>query len=311
MEAGASFCPKCGKPALSGASFCAYCGAELPRLEQAVSPKADRRAIRPPERDALVGPCCVIHTGKHALDIRAVGRIVAEETEMPLSDVTRRMRTTKGFVALELDAEKAIALAKRIETQLGLPMLTLPMADCLALPPPMRMREVAIGADGLTCQAYTWDETVPLAASWDEVFLISCGRLDLERVTEREKTRAPSRNLFDRMVPELQTDRYAEYVIDLVLFDPWRRLRLDHNSASYALRDQESLIDEKLAALRECGRSLLHCAETVPVGPGLPLLASHAADWEWEPLSFLSKLDFDSYTHWLMQLVRYGYSIAA
>lgn len=305
-----AFCPHCGKSTLPGASFCAWCGEPFPSTAPPCQP-ADKvsRSIPLPGDINPADTCLVIHTGDGAMNIPKVGRVVAKAVELPLGDVTRRMRTTKGFVATGIQGQIATDLANQL-AELGVHAFVLSQADCVPLPEIMRMRHIEITDHGLSCEAYTWDQTESIHVPWKEVFLISAGRLALEHVSERER-QVESGNPFDRMVPNLTTSHYNEFLIDILLFKPWRRLRLDYNLAAYAFTDAKP--DSQLAhrEIHTCARGLLAHGHNVPTNAGAALLAGQSEKWEWEKLTFLNKTDFDSYTHWLLQLVRYGFPIPA
>jgi len=307
-----AFCPYCGKPVVAGASFCAYCGKPLPKARDSVAgPDLHSRAIPVPPRDAMQGPCAVIYTGGKPLDIRRAGRIVAQVLAAPLPDVTRNIRTSRGFVATRVPGPRAIALAERLEKELGVKVLILPEADCLSLPPAMRMREVHMDTSGVRCQAYTWDETTELSVRWDEMFLVSCARLELERVSQvEEPVRQKTGNPFDRFVPVLETETRHEFLIDVVLHKPWRRLRLDFNTSAYALSESEPNPETLLASLQACAESLMNYGRSVPMNRGVRLLALNAPDSDWAEFTFANKADFEAYTRWLLHLVRYGHPIA-
>jgi len=304
-----AFCPYCGKRTLEGAFYCPYCGKPLPRAEE-TAPDLKSRAIRPPARESLRGPCALIYAGGKPLEIPRAGRTVAQLLSAPLPDVTRNMKASRGFIASGVPADKAVELAERLEKELDIRVLVLPQSDCLPLPQAMRMREIQIDAAGIRCQAYTWDQTTDLAARWEEVFLVSCARLEVERVSEvEEPRRKKSPNPFDRFVPVLETITRHEFLIDVILNDPWRRLRLDYNTNAYALTESEPAPEMLFAALRACAESLVKHAHSVPMNRGVHLLAVGAGDSDWAQLSFANKSDFDAYTRWLLHLVRYGYAI--
>lgn len=305
-----AYCPHCGKSALPGASFCAWCGKPFPATAQPSQPgNKVSRSIPLPEDINPADTCLVIHTGDSAMNIPSVGRVVARATELPLGDVTRRMRTTKGFVATGIQGQIATDLANQL-AELGVHTFVLPQADGVPLPEIIRMRRIETTGHGLSCEAYTWNQTESIHVSWEEVFLISAGRLALERVSERER-QVESGNPFDRLVPNLTTSRYNEFLIDILLFEPWRRLRLDYNLAAYAFTDAQADPQLTLREIQTCARGLLTHGHNVPTNAGAALLAGQSEEWEWEKLTFLSKTDFDSYTHWLLQLVRYGFPIPA
>lgn len=308
MTSDGRFCSHCGKPALAGAAFCAYCGEPFPVSAQPDEALVrNERAVSLPDYRSAAGACHVIHTGECDMNIPRVGRVVAKATKLPLGDVTRRMRTTKGFVASGVGGETAAELVHDL-AGLGVRAFVLPEADCIPLPEIMRMRHVEITRDGLACEAYTWNQTERVELPWEEVFLVSIGRLALERVSERE-VQAESSNPFERMVPNLVTNSYKEFMTDIVLFAPWRRLRLDYNTASYAFTDNEADPEHALKEMKSCARGLAVHGHELPMNAGVALLGGRSEEWEWERLTFLGKADFDSYTHWLVQLVRYGYAV--
>ena len=313
MSSQASFCSYCGKPTVADAAYCAFCGKELSTSAEAAAQATGLvgRAVAVADRASLDGRCAVILAGGGVMDISRVGRLVAEATRTPLPDVTRKMRTTKGFLATDLEAGEAVSLADRIEGEVGVRVLVIPEEACVSMPRAMRMRAVEIDGEGIHCQAYTWDQTEGLDASWEEVFLVSCGRLALEQVRESPREAPRAGNAFDT-VPDLVTRRYNEFLIDIVLCPPWRRLRLDYNTAGYVFRapaDPESERERALGVLRECAINLQGHGRGVPMNRGVNCLAGGASDAEWQDLTFLSKLDFDSHTHWLIQLVRFGVGI--
>ena len=88
-----AFCPYCGKPAVTEAAFCAYCGSALHREPEAAEPV--QRSVPVPGPSDLEGPCTVFYTGQQAMNVRRVGRLVADTTGKPLPDVTREMRTCR------------------------------------------------------------------------------------------------------------------------------------------------------------------------------------------------------------------------
>jgi hypothetical protein len=237
------------------------------------------------------------------MDIRRVGRLVAEAVKRPLPDVTRELRNSRGFIAKGLAAAVAVALAEKAERELSAPVMVLADADCVALPSAMRMRDMAVDAEGIRCEAYTWDRTERIAARWDEVFLISCGRLETERAVEAsEDLNAESRG---RMTPLVMEKRH-EFLLDMVLFEPWRLLRLDQNSAAFSLTEMQRGPEDTLGPLYRCAFNLRQCAQGVPMNRGVESLAAGASNVAWEPLTFLNKRDFETYTSWLVQLLRYG-----
>ena len=295
---------------MPGAAFCAFCGGSVaPPARESVE-----RAIPPPDRRKLAGPCSVIYTGGEEMDVRRVGRLVAEAVMQPLPDVTRQMRTSKGFLATGLEAGMAVDLGERAERELKAPILVVPDDACVPLPLAMRMRQAVLDADGIRCDAYTWNLTEHVTATWDAVFLISCGRLQIEEVVEERDASATRTGFFMRQNSSLVTNTHYEYLLDMVLcnFDreggaeEWRRLRLDQNTSAFSLTEMKTDPEQRVGPLYRSAINIERYAKTVPMNAGASLLASGASGAAWEPLTFLSKNDFDMYTRWLLQLVRFG-----
>jgi hypothetical protein len=242
------------------------------------------------------------------MDVRRVGRLVAEAVKRPLPDVTRELRNSRGFIAKGLPAPIAVALAEKAERELSAPVLVLADADCAALPPVMRIRDIMVAAEGIRCEAYAWDRTEHIAARWDEVFLISCGRLEIEYAVEAaDESLADARS---RTTPLVMEKRH-EFLIDVVLFEPWRVLRLDQNAAAFSMTEMRREPETTVGPLYRCAFNLRHLAQGVPMNRGVELLAAGGSDVVWEPLTFINKRDFETYTSWLVQLLRYGRPIPA
>jgi hypothetical protein len=242
------------------------------------------------------------------MDVRRVGRLVAEAVPRPLPDVTRELRNSRGFIARELAAPIAVALAEKAERELSAPVMVLAEADCVALPPAIRMHGTVADTAGIRCEAYTWNQTERIAARWDEVFLISCGRLEIEYAVEApEDLNWETRS---RTAPLVMEKRH-EFLIDVVLFEPWRLLRLDQNAAAFSLTEMRRGPEDALGPLYRCAFNLRRFAAGVPMNRGVELLAAGASEAVWESLTFLNKRDFETYTSWLVQLLRYGRPIPA
>jgi len=308
MTESAQKCPNCHLAAPRGALFCSSCGAAI--AATAPAPPQTERSIPLPVRATLQGPCTVLYAGDEELDVRQVGRAIASRTGRPLSDVTRMLRASKGFLATALDTPSAISLAEQIERDLQAPVVVLPDSAVIPLPSAMRMRRVAINALGIRCDAYSWDSTEPLEIPWADIFLISCARLEVQEVVEFYEEGGGARDMLGRQLPNFITSKRLEYVLDIILRDPWRRLRLDQNTVAFSLTELRRDREQSLGALH---RSLMHLeryAEGAPRNCGLALLASGASEAACQSITFQDKRDFDSYTHWLIQLVRFGHPIA-
>lgn len=307
MTESAQKCSKCLHEVPPGASFCPSCGAAT--AQAAPAPQTER-STKPPDRASLSGPCTVIYAGEEELDIRRVGRLIVACTKRPLPDITRDLRASKGVLASALGARVAVALAERIETDLCGPVLVVPDAQIISLPPAVRMRRIAINALGIRCDAYSWDNTESMEIDWNSVFLISCGRLEVQEVVESRDESGIYKDPIGRQLPNLVTNTHHEYVLDLVLRDPWRRLRLDQNTVAFSLTEMRRDRDQSLSTLHRSVMHLDRYAAGAPRNRGVGLLVSGAPEAAAQSLTFQSKRSFDLYTHWLMQLVRFGFPIA-
>lgn len=268
------------------------------------------RSVPSPARETLAGVCNVIYAGAEEMDVRRVGRFVADAVGRPIADITRELRNSKGFLATGLDAPKAVALAEKVEQELKAPVLVLPEGEAVALPPPMRMRHAAVDGRGLRCEAYTWDRTVEVAATWNDIFLVSCGRLEIQHAVESASD-VPISGLGARPATSLVMQIRHEFLLDIILWEPWRRLRLDQNTSAFSLTEMKRGPDESVGALYRNAVNLDRFAQGVPMNRGVSLLAGGASGSAWQSLTFYNKRDFDSYTDWLVQLVRYGRPIPA
>jgi hypothetical protein len=243
-----------------------------------------------------------------------VGRRVAEAFGRPLSDVTRDLRFSRGIVAEGLADQDALALTRDLRA-MGAEAVTLGEADVVSLPPLQRLHRPRFDAQGLRGEAYTWDRTEPFAATWDSVFMLAVGRVRFSEVIEVAKEEpspqkrrwAPIAAQFERHIPKLETRAWTEYVLDIVLFDPWRRLRMDENPVAWALT--RGADEDQRKAIMEAGSRLHEIDHGVPANRGVEMLANYAPDEAWEPLTFEGKQAFDAYVRWIMQLVRYGLPI--
>ena len=252
------------------------------------------------------------------MQAQRVGRLVADAVKQPLPDVTRNLRTSKGILATSMPPEQAVELAEKIEGELQESVLVVPDNSCVPAIQPTRMRHITFNENGLECEAYSWDQTEKVEAPWDHVFLVSCGRLELQELVENGNDSA-DRPMFSRKpLPTLMRVTRHEFLLDVILFDPpgssangWRNLRLDQNTAAFAWTEIHQDTAVKVGPLYRSAIKLEPMGDLVPMNRGVSLLSSGTPDSDWEPLTFLNKRDFESYTYWLMQLVRYGRPIPA
>lgn len=306
----ARFCHGCGRLALPGAAFCPHCGVRLGQRPVRSSASATGRAVAPPDESQLVGECAVVASRLSEESIPAVGRLVASAVGRPLPDVTRDIRDSRGVLARGLAKERAVELMEQLRG-IAVEAVALGEGTFVPLPPLQRMRGLSVSEDGITCEAYTWDSTRNLEAPWERVFLAAAGRLRVAEVVEVEKPHEKRRkgvvaSQIEKRIPKLETRIRLENMLDVVLFEPWERLRLDENSAAYALAGTER---DEHAAIQEAATLLYAAEHDAPCDQGLELMATRAPEDLWAAYTFDSKAEFDAYVEWLVQLVRYGFEM--
>ena len=312
----AKFCNVCGQLILPGATVCPHCGAKFGPVRGSVSPAATSRALPLPAPESLRGACAAVAADGGASGMPEVGRLVAEVTGKPLPDVTREMRVSRGILAMRLTADDARRLVKELR-RIGVRAFALGEKDFVPEPRTRRMREAIFERRGVKCEAFTWDRSQSLRVSWRRVFMVLGGRLRLEEVYEvpREKPEQGRRGLwrigsikeeFDRRVPVLATRVRYESLLDVILYEPWERLRLDENEAAYGDAEEEGALH---AAVRKAADRVYRIRHEAPFNSGIELLATEAPTEAWEDLTFASKQEFDAYSLWLIQLARYGFDI--
>jgi hypothetical protein len=80
---------------------------------------------------------------------------------------------------------------------------------------------------------------------------------------------------------------------------------------AFSLTEMQRGPEDTLGALFRCAFNLRQLARGVPVNRAVELLAAGASDVAWQSFTFLNKRDFETYTSWLIQLLRYGRPIPA
>jgi len=306
----AASCPDCGRTPTFGAQFCPYCGARLAG--------GAKRPIDPlPDPDTLRGECALLYAGNRPLDVRRVGRLVAEAVKRPLPDVTREIRVSRGLLARGVPADLARELARKL-VEAGAPTIILPEHILRDDPPMMRMARARFDAAGLSCDAYQWDRTEPIEVRWGDILLVSCARFvarEVHRAATDDHDAAEEKDTGLGFVftsparrPKLETRERREFVMDFFCNAPRLCLRLDENTAAYALVEVGSITGGP-RAFYQAARSIVRHAPDLPINEGVRLLADNAPSELWEPLTFEDKRDFEAYNRWLLQLARHGIAI--
>lgn len=310
----AKFCNVCGRLILPGATVCPHCGAKFGPVRGSVSAAASSRSVPLPAPEALSGACAVIAADGGACGMPEVGRIVAERVGKPLPDVTREMRESRGILATGLAPDDARRLARDLRG-VGVRAFALGQQDFVSVTRTRRMRDPHFERRGVKCEAFTWDSSQHLRVSWRRVFMVAGGRLRLEEVYEvpKEKPKRARGALwsvgrlkdeFDKRVPDLATRVRYESILDIFLYDPWERLRLDENTAAYGEPEEDGALH---AMIRKAADRVYRLRHEAPFNSGIELLATDPPEEVWEDLTFASKQEFDAYTLWLLQLARYGF----
>ena len=308
-----NICPRCRKLLLPGASFCAYCGTKLAASGGTAKKPVRPRSVALPGERSLIAPCAVVATDARAFAIPDVGRLVAATLKRPLSDVTRQMRFAKGILAEGLTQQEALGFAREAR-DLGVEAFVLGKGDMVELPELLRMRRPHFDDVGVHCEAYAWDRTDSFQAGWERGFLILGGRICFTEVVEVARERpslikrrwAPIAVQVEKHIPKLEDVDHTEFILDVVLFESWQRLRLDENPASYALAGRS---EDFHTLIRRSASDLCRINHGVPHNLGLELLTRQAEGDAWGAYTFETKQEFDAYERWVLNVVRYGFNV--
>ncbi|MEW6355938.1 MAG: hypothetical protein AB1696_06425 [Planctomycetota bacterium] len=231
--------------------------------------------------------------------IAPVGRAIARTAKRPLSDVTRQINATEGFLVRGIDADVARNLASKL-AELGVDFFIVSDDAIPELPEAGRFGSGRFNEEGLACEINLPDGWKSIKRGWEDVHLVSCGRLSGElSSTVREKVG------FLYSMDKIQTRRDYKYVIDIILRDPHERIRIDEDRPDTQSPSGRS---EPLTEAHLChiARQIFQFSADTPKSEGVKTLAFDGPAGFWENATFPTRRDFENYIQWLLLLLKYG-----
>ncbi|NOZ23600.1 MAG: hypothetical protein GXP25_21195 [Planctomycetes bacterium] len=252
-----------------------------------------------PSLESLSGLCSVLRSSLGPMAIAPIGRAISRTVKRPLSDITRQINASRGFLVRGIEADVARELAPKLE-ELGVDFFVVPDETIPDLPEAGRFSSGSFKEQGLACEMNLPDEWKSIRRAWKDVRLISCGRLSGEASNVvRERVG------FLYSMDKIQTRVDYKYVIDILLRNPDERIRIDEDrpeAQSTGVRS-EPLTEAHLVYL---ARQLFQFSADTPKSEGVKTLAFDGPAGFWENATFPTRHDFESYIQWLLQLLKYG-----
>jgi hypothetical protein len=266
----------------------------------------------------------VVRQTEEPIDVSLVGRVVAEEARLTLSEVTGPLRRSKGIILSSAALEVARRVARRVQA-MGVPALVIREEELVSLPEARLAARAAVTPTG--CRFELGREVVE--SSWEDVYLMVAGRMVEDKPTPLPQRLEPAAfpllpiSVFGGFPVAVQPWRPFKYRpgaetvflrLEFFLFDPWQRLRVDEgrtqcfvprseSEGPQAPKGSESLAGMRLTSNVELfARAATELAPQVSVSDFVRLLAGGDYVREGRRFEFDSALAFDSYCHWLLQL---------
>jgi len=289
-------CPNCYRGIPEGARFCAFCGMPVPLYRKKGKVEAPKEI---PSLESLAGPCSVLRSSLTPFDIGRVGRILAKAAKAPLSDVTRQINASRGFLISGVGPDTARELAPQLD-EAGLDFFIVPDDSIEDLPEAGRFSSGVFNDDGMNCEVNLPDHWKNFKRGWEDVMLVSCGRLSADISETREE-----RVGFLYRVDKIETRVTHKFVIDLILRSPDERIRIEEERQD---RGATALRSEPLTQthLMHIARQIFQYSADIPKSEGVRMLAFDGPAGFWANATFPTRRDFERYTQWLLLLMKYG-----
>lgn len=300
MESGRTpQCPKCYRGIPEGARFCAFCGIPLPL-------PGKKRVTAPPKEkpslDSLSGPCSILRCSLGSLNIGMVGRILAQAAKIPLSDVTRQINASRGFLLRGVDDRLARLLSPQLQ-EAGVDFFIVPDRTIPELPEYGRFGSGSFSEEGISCEVNLPDGWKRTQRRWEDVRLISCGRLagEVSRTIEEKIG-------FLYTADKIETRVDYKFVIDILFREPDERIRIEEERGD---AESPGVRSEPLTEthLMHIARQMVQFSADVPKSEGVRTLAFDGPAGFWARATFSTRRDFEAYTQWLLQLLEYGFPL--
>lgn len=218
--------------------------AKLARLEEELKRVEDHFAKTYVE-PAAGGACGTDAAEKFALfrqsggqiNVAEVGRVIAAMLKLQLADVTTRLFTSSGFLADSLSKSQADVLARDLQN-MGVPVFLLEQERVRQLPEAILVDDAAFGPEGFSALIEGQEERV----AWECILMANAGLLESSRTKEVKPPpdAIPSRRGAFGFGPRRKKTRLVKetqrrIVIDVLVLEPWRRLRIREGYTRFEL----------------------------------------------------------------------------
>ncbi len=240
------------------------------------------------------------------LDISEIGRMIAGMLKIPLADVTTRLHACSGFLAESLSKKQAQALKLKLE-ETNIPVFVVEQKKVRDLPEAELALDAAFDAEGLRIKISDRVETLP----WNSILMANAGVIESWRMKEvaedpdddgKRRTAlgfGPKRKQ-TKLVKEVQ----RRLVLDVLLREPWRRIRLQEEYTTFNLmadgRKPTSAGNLAAVAQELAGRS-----GDFLVGDGAVLVGAGSA---LEEFAYDNRRKYDLVNFWLAHRALYNAS---
>ena len=223
-------------------------------------------------------------------DIKRAGNVVATTLGTPKFEATRELQTTKGFLARRVAPDKAAELVASL-AEARIVAGAVPESMVPAAPEPARVRDPKCTPDLLQGRLLpSGSDRMP----WTDIQLIVAGRIETEVKPDEDDETSLFSRLFRAPTPMLRTQPVYEYLVEVYGGEPVRRLRLVTHDLDFKTMQRRM---SSFGTVVHMARELVRYADRRCVSAGVWLLADRAHD-EWEDLTFLSPVAFDTYVAW-------------
>lgn len=245
-------------------------------------------------------PYLLIHETEGPLPVSLVARIISRTSGQSFVDVATRLRAFPGVLWEGSDLATAQALALELQEH-GVWVLILPRTLWLEPPPPLPMKRIEMGSEGLACTPW---RGAAFFVPWGRVALLALGAIAWRRSELKEAARMTAGPMEITSPPlpvlyEAGTQEGSSWLLDLYALDPLRHLRVDPDRFDF------TVLSERLAPTRAENffrfvAELTRHAPQVPVTTGLLNFLGGA---EQEVL-FPDPLRFERYGCWCLNLTQ-------
>jgi len=241
----------------------------------------------------------VVRQTDDPINLGQVGRLVAREAGMVLAEVTAELPRSRGIILAGAPVEVARRVAQRLQ-QTGVPVLVIGEEDLVSLPETRPVSRVTISEEGCRFQAGREVRT----RAWADVYFVAAGRL-------REGEPASSRLVVDgptyqgaRGIQRVEHRPGTERVflcLDFFVLEPWERLRVEEGRTRCVMQTPEGGTRET-SQVEQFVRALVEAVPELRGNEFFHLIAAGGYQRQARRFEFDSRLAFDSYCHWLLQL---------